>query len=102
MSVSSDVINSYGESMLVGKSAAKGFMSPINKNDTDIRTKLSPGVKLGEKYRLITDAESPKMGDTVTCAGCIYEILRVEQVRIFGSFSHNECIIRLKGWTDNA
>lgn len=102
MSISSKVIQNYGESMTVDSAAAKGFISPINKNDSDIRSSLAPGVKLGERYRLITDAENPAVGSTVTFAGLVYEILRVEQVRIFGSFSHNECILRLKGERENA
>ena len=88
--------------LTVDSAAAKGFISPINKNDSDIRSSLAPGVKLGERYRLITDAENPVVGSTVTFAGLVYEILRVEQVRIFGSFSHNECILRLKGERENA
>ena len=36
-------------------------------------------------------------GVQVTVAGRIYEVLRIEPVRIFGKLSHNECILRLKG-----
>ena len=49
MSISSKVIQNYGESMTVDSAAAKGFISPINKNDSDIRSSLAPGVKLGER-----------------------------------------------------
>ena len=102
MSISSEVIENYGESILIGTTAAKGFLSPINKNESKVGIKLAPGVKPNTEYRLITDAITPEIGGTVTCAGLIYEILRVEQVRIFGSLSHNECILRLKGRCENA
>ena len=36
-------------------------------------------------------------GTLVTSAGRMYEVLRIEPVRIFGRLSHNECILRLKG-----
>ena len=36
-------------------------------------------------------------GVQVTAAGRIYEVLRIEPVRIFDRLSHNECILRLKG-----
>lgn len=35
-------------------------------------------------------------------AGRRYVVLRVEPVRIFGAFSHNECILKLKGGTADA
>ena len=102
MSISSEVIENYGESILIGTTAAKGFLSPINKNESKVGIKLAPGIKPNTEYRLITDAISPEIGGTVTCAGLIYEILRVEQVRIFGSLSHTECSLRLKGRCETA
>lgn len=98
MSLSSQVITIYGESITVAGSSAKGFLSVMNKSKSDPKTSMPVGVKLGERYRLITDAVEPDIGDIVVCAGRRYEIMRVEQVRIFGEFSHNECILRRKGW----
>lgn len=98
MSLSSQVIASYGESVTIGGVSAKGFLSVINKNKSDAKTRLPAGVQLEERYRLITDAAEPTINDVVTYAGRKYEVMRVEQVRIFGEFSHTECILRRKGW----
>lgn len=98
MSLSSQVITTYGESITVGGSSAKGFLSVINKSNSDTKTNMPVGVLQGERYRLITDALEPEVGDIIVYAGKKYEIMRVEQVRIFGEFSHNECILRRKGW----
>ena len=98
MSPSSQVIETYGESITVGGSSAKGFLSVINKSKSDPKTRLPVGVRQGERYRLITDAPEPEVGDIVAYAGKNYEIMRVEQVRIFDEFSHNECILRRKEW----
>ena len=46
--------------------------------------------------------ESITEGDSVTAAGRRYVVLRVEPVRIFGAFSHNECILKLKGGAADA
>lgn len=98
MSISATVIENYGEKMTVGDAAAKGFISAIDGlNDEITKTPLVPGVKNGARYRLITNAAHPAEKMRVRCGGLEYEITRVEQVRIFGSFSHNECILRLKG-----
>ena len=60
MSISSKVIQNYGESMTVDSAAAKGFISPINKNDSDIRSSLAPGVKLGDRiYDVTTHCSCP-------------------------------------------
>lgn len=45
MSISSEVIENYGESILIGTTAAKGFLSPINKNESKVGIKLAPGIK---------------------------------------------------------
>lgn len=98
MSISSSVIENYGEKMTVGEANAKGFISAIDWLDDEItKTPLAAGVKNGARYRLITNAAHPAEKMRVRCGGLEYEITRVEQVRIFGSFSHNECILRLKG-----
>ena len=44
MSISSEVIENYGESILIGTTAAKGFLSPINKNESKVGIKLAPGI----------------------------------------------------------
>ncbi len=98
MSLSSQVITTYGESITVGGSSAKGFLSVINKSNSDPKTNMPVGVHQGERYRLITDALEPEVGDIIVYAGKKYEIMRVEQVCIFGEFSHNECILRRNGW----
>ena len=102
MSISSRVIQSYGESMLLGTAQIKGFLSPVDKNDPKIAKRLAPGVAGDRIYRLITDDETVKIRQDVTYAGYKYEIMWVEQVRIFGSFSHNECVLRLKEECSNA
>ena len=98
MSLSSQVITPYGEPVTVGAVSAKGFLSVINKSKSDAKTRLPVGVQQEERYRLITDAAAPALNDIVTYAGRRYEVMRVEQVRIFGEFSHTECILRRKGW----
>lgn len=102
MSISSRVIQSYGDDMLVGAVHIKGLLSPINKNDHKAGVKLAAGVVTERKYRLITDDKSIKMRQTVTYEGFVYDVLWVEQVKIFGSFSHNECVLRLKGACEDA
>lgn len=98
MSISANVIDNYGESMTVGETAAKGFISAIDSSNDEItKIPLAAGVKNGARYRLITNAEHPEEKMSVLCDGREYEIVRVECVRIFGQFSHNECILRLKG-----
>lgn len=98
MSISASVIENYGEKMTVGECTAKGFISAIDEqNDEITKTPLAAGVKNGARYRLITNAAHPVEKMRVRCGGIEYEITRVEQVRIFGSFSHNECILRPKG-----
>ena len=59
MSLSSQVITTYGKSITVGGSSAKGFLSVINKSNSDPKTNMPVGVLQGERYRLITDALEP-------------------------------------------
>lgn len=98
MSISANVIANYGEIITIGGTAAKGFISAVNASDGDkFAMPLPAGVNNSERYRLITSALSPEVSMSVTCGGREYVILRVEPVHIFGTFSHNECIMRLKG-----
>lgn len=69
MSLSSQVITTYGESITVGGSSAKGFLSVINKSNSDPKTNMPVGVLQGERYRLITDALEPEVGDIIVYAG---------------------------------
>lgn len=98
MSISENVIADYGEMIEINGEPQKGFISAVNASDGDkFAMPLPAGVNNGERYRLITSALSPEVSQSVTCGGREYVILRVEPVHIFGAFSHNECIMRLKG-----
>lgn len=102
MSISEKVIKKYGEDMTIGQTAAKGFISAVNKYSPDTEAILPNGVKELSGYKLITDLPDLCSGMNVSCSGREYVILRVEPVRISGKFSHNECLLRLKGGTQNA
>ena len=45
MSLSSQVITTYGEPVTVGAVSAKGFLSVINKSKSDAKTRLPVGVQ---------------------------------------------------------
>ncbi len=103
MTVTGRILHNYGEDIAVGSAEGKGFISCLDPDDAQIhKTQLAPGVTNNSKYRLITDTESIAEGDAVTAAGRSYIVLRVEPVRILGAFSHNECILKLKGGAGNA
>ena len=98
MTVTERLLHGCGEVMTIGAAEGRGFISCLDCDDAQIhKTQLAPGVTNNSKYRLITDTESIAEGDAVTAAGRSYIVLRVEPVRIFGAFSHNECILKLKG-----
>ncbi len=103
MTVTARLLHGCGESISIGDTEGRGFISCLDSDDAQIhKTQLAPGVTNNSKYRLITDTESIAEGDAVTAAGRSYIVLRVEPVRIFGAFSHNECILKLKGGAGNA
>ncbi len=103
MTVTGRLLQSFGEDIAVGTYEGRGFISCLDSDDAQVhKTRLAPGVTNNSKYRLITDAESIAEGDAVSAAGRSYVVLRVEPVRIFGVFSHNECILKLKGGAGNA
>ena len=103
MTVTNRLLHNYGQSLTIGSAEGRGFISCLDPDDAQIhKTQLAPGVTNNSKYRLITDAENIAEGDLVTAAGRSYIVLRVEPVRIFGAFSHNECILKLKGGAVNA
>ena len=103
MTVTNRILHNYGESITVGSAESRGFISCLDADDAQIhKTHLAPGVTNNSKYRLITDAEKIAEGDRVAAAGREYVVLRVEPVRIFGAFSHNECILKLKGGAADA
>lgn len=107
MTAANRILQSYGESITVGTAESRGFISCLDPDDAQThKAHLTPGVTNNSKYRLITDAEGIAEGiaegDSVTAAGRRYVVLRVEPVRIFGAFSHNECILKLKGGTADA
>jgi hypothetical protein len=103
MTITNRLMNNYGEAVTIGSNEGRGFISCLDPDDAQIhKTQLAPGVTNKSKYRLITDAEGISEGDCVTAAGRSYVVLRVESVRIFGAFSHNECILKLKGGGMNA
>ncbi len=103
MTVTARLLHGCGESISIGAVEGRGFISCLDSDDAQIhKTQLAPGVTNNSKYRLITDTEAIAEGDAVTAAGRSYIVLRVEPVRIFGAFSHNECILKLKGGAENA
>ena len=103
MTVTSRLLHNYGQALTIGATEGRGFISCLDTDDAQIhKTRLAPGVTNNSKYRLITDTEGIAEGDSVTAAGRSYVVLRVEPVRIFGAFSHNECILKLKGGAVNA
>lgn len=98
MTATDSILRLYGEDISVGTATGKGFISCLDADNAQIhRQPLAAGVKNGSKYRLITNMGNIVEGARVTAAGRIYEVLRIEPVRIFGRLSHNECILRLKG-----
>ena len=103
MTVTGRILQSCGEDIAVGAYEGKGFISCLDSDDAQIhKTQLAPGVTNNSRYRLITDAEGIAEGDAVTAAGRSYVVLRVEPVRVLGVFSHNECILKLKGGAGDA
>lgn len=103
MTVTARLLHGCGERISIGDTEGRGFISCLDCDDAQIhKTQLAPGVTNNSKYRLITDTEAIAEGDAVTAAGRSYIVLRVEPVRIFGAFSHNECILKLKGGAGNA
>ena len=98
MTATDSILSLYGEDISIGTAVGKGFISCLDADNTQIhRQPLAAGVKNGSRYRLITNMGNIAEGARVTAAGRIYEVLRIEPVRIFGKLSHNECILRLKG-----
>ena len=98
MTAANRILRSYGERITIGTAEGRGFISCLDADNAQIhRQPLAPGVKNGSKYRLITNMAGISEGAQVQAAGRIYEVLRIEPVRIFGTLSHNECILRLKG-----
>lgn len=98
MTATDSIIGLYGEDISVGTATGKGFISCLDADNAQIhRQPLPAGVKNGSKYRLITNMGDISEGTQVCACGRIYEVLRIEPVRIFGKLSHNECILRLKG-----
>lgn len=94
MSISAKVIESYGDNISVGGTAAKGFISAIGITEP---VPHPAGMADTCRYRLITNSGDVSRSACVVCGGREFIILRVEPVSIFGAFSHNECIMRLKG-----
>lgn len=99
MSVAQGIMQSYGESITINDSPARGFLACLDTDNGQIhKMPLPPGLANGAKYRLMTSDDISE-GDIVTHAERSYIVLRVEPVHIFGERSHNECILRLKGGT---
>ena len=98
MTATDSILSLYGEDISVGTAAGKGFISGLGADNAQIhRQPLAAGVKNGSRYRLITNMDNIAEGVQVTAAGRIYEVLRIEPVRIFGKLSHHECTLRLNG-----
>lgn len=102
MIAKNSIFRLYGDDIMVGARSGKGFISCLDAADAKIhRQPLPAGVKNGSRYRLITDMDNISEGELVQLADRIYEVLRIEPVRIFGRASHNECILKLKGESGN-
>lgn len=102
MTATDNILRLYGEDISVGTAKGKGFISCLDADNTQIHHEpLAPGVKNGSKFRLITNMSGISEGAWVQAEGRIYEVLRIEPVRIFGALSHNECILRLKGESED-
>lgn len=103
MSTAGRIMRSFGETVASGGRSGSGFIACLDPDDAQVhKLRLPPGVANHSKYRLMTDMQTIAEGDTVTVNGADYAVLRVVPVRIFGEFSHNECILRLKGGAANA
>lgn len=96
MKISSEIIKSYGEEILIDGVSAKGFISPIDIGTAPAKLPLPNGVKNTAKYRLLTDFAGIREGACVMCNDCTFTVLRVEEVHIFGAYSHTEAVLRLK------
>ena len=95
MSISSKVIESYGETVTINGAPAKGFITVIDTNEPMAdKMPMKAGVKNTVRYRFITSYTLPEAGMKVVHGDSRFVILRVERVDIFGSFSHNECLMR--------
>lgn len=102
MTATDNILGLYGEDISVGTVSGKGFLSCLDSDNATIhRQPLPAGVKNGSKYRLITNITDIAEKAVVQVSDRTFEVLRVEPVRIFGKFSHNECILRPKGVIEN-
>lgn len=103
MNTAGRIMQSFGETVTSGGKTGRGFLSCLDPDDGQIhKLRLSPGVANRSKYRLMTDMPTIAEGDAVSVNGSNYVVLRVVPVHIFGSFSHNECILRMKGGCTDA
>ncbi len=98
MSTAGRIMHTFGETVCSGGKTGNGFLSCLDSDDARIhKLRLPSGTANRSKYRLMTDMLTIAEGDAVTVGGSSYVVLRVVPVRIFGAFSHNECIISPKG-----
>lgn len=103
MSAAQLIMQNYGEKLSVGVVSGRGFIACLDPDDgASHKKRFAPGTANRSKYRLITDMQSITEGASVIYGGREYVVLRVEPVSIFGEFSHNECVLRLKGGMGNA
>lgn len=70
MTATNNILRLYGEDISVGTAKGKGFISCLDADNAQIhRQPLTPGVKNGSKYRLITNMEDISEGAQVKAAG---------------------------------
>lgn len=92
------ILHGCGDDMRLGSKRIRGVISCLDTDDGEIHAlPLDAGAANDSKYILITDCRNVSEGSCLICGGREYVIMRVEPVRAFGAFSHNECVLRLKG-----
>lgn len=99
------LIRKYGESLRVTDAdgaVREGFgiltpLRPASRGDEHRHTR--PGIAQPRRYRLIAQSGVFRDGDSgreVLCGGHSYQVMRAEPIRLCGSLTHWECILRRK------
>lgn len=95
------IIAAYGEEIICGDDSFKGFVSPMEPHNAEIKHKpLAAGVADNSGYLLITNTEVAEKS-TVTVHGEDYEVRRTEPIYFANGISHYECVLRPKGSADD-
>lgn len=98
MNIAAKIMKNYGERIVVGGVSGCGILSCLDADNAAISHRHIPsGIVNGSKFRLLTDLGGISVGASATVCGREFTVVRVEPVHIFGHFSHNECVLKLKG-----